>query len=389
MSKPETMPRKRKVREVSRRICFLGLRNVPRTQGGIERHVENLAPEIAKKGFDVQIIVRRPYMHDPAVTSWKGMAIKSLYAPVSKYFETPLHTLLGVLLAAIKRPDLLHLHAIGPGLFTPLARLLGLKVIVTHHGYDYDRDKWNTIARIVLKTGEFVAMRFANERIAVSAQIAEQMQSRYGVKVHYIPNGVSPISFPIEKDCLQELGLAPRSYILITARLVPEKRQSDLIEAFAALDSDQKKGMKLAIVGEADHKDTYSRELKGMAEAHDDIVMTGFQTGESLKQLYAHARLFVLPSSHEGMPISLLEALSFGLPVLASDIVANKALELDESNYFPLGDIKALSLAIAKMLAIPFDPEAAEKTRTRLDKAYNWEKIAGQTTEIYNNVISR
>ena len=136
------------------KVMMLGLRGVPQVQGGVEKHVEELSSAFVEKGWDVEVLGRKPYLAQATPYVWNGVQVRPLWAPLSTKFEAIAHTFLGVLVAAYKRPDILHIHAIGPALLTPFARLLGLKTVVTHHGFDYDRDKWGGMARKMLKTGE-------------------------------------------------------------------------------------------------------------------------------------------------------------------------------------------------------------------------------------------
>ena len=196
---------------------------------------------------------------------------------------------------------------------TPLARLLGLRVVVTHHGPDYDREKWNEFAKRVLRLGEWMGMRFSNRRIAISKTIQRIIADRHGRDAALIPNGVDLPDLPNTCTKARELGLVPGCYVLQVSRFVREKRQLDLIRAFGKA---APAGWKLALVGSIDRDDGYTREVLRAADDNPNVVLTGFQQGLGLHELFGHAGVFVLPSSHEGLPIALLEALSFGLPVL-------------------------------------------------------------------------
>ena len=177
--------------EPRRRIVFLGLRGIPNVQGGVEKHVEMLAGELTACGWDVEVIGRSRYLPHAGSVSWNGIRVSPLWAPRKMALEAIVHTFLGVWVAAWRRPDILHIHAIGPALLVPLARLLGLRVVVTHHGYDYDRQKWGGLARRMLKLGEYCGMRLSHGRIAVSNDVARTMASRYDAPVAFVPNGVS------------------------------------------------------------------------------------------------------------------------------------------------------------------------------------------------------
>jgi len=281
------------------------------------------------------------------------------------------------------RPDVLHIHAVGPALLTPLARLLGLRVIVTHHGPDYDREKWSGFARWVLRLGEWMGMRFSNERIAISTTIQNIIADRHGRSAAIIPNGVEVPELPRTCLTVRELSLVPARYVLQVSRFVPEKRQLDLIRAFseAAIP-----GWKLALVGSIDGGDAYTAEVIRVAGKTPNVVLTGFQQGRALQELFGHAGVFVLPSSHEGLPIALLEALSFGLPVIASDIPANLELGLPPECYFPLGNVPELIGHLEQSVREVSPSERAERVshlRAWVAQRYNWNTVARQTLEVY------
>jgi glycosyltransferase involved in cell wall biosynthesis len=368
-----------------RRVIMLGLRGVPNVQGGVEKHVEMLAQELVVRGWDVEVLARPQYLQEKAAPAWRGIRIVPIWAPKSMMLEAFCHSFAGVIYAAIRRPDILHIHAIGPGLLAPLARLMGLKVVVTHHGYDYDREKWSSFAKRILRLGERMAISFASAGIAVSRDIATTMKSRYNRDIKHIPNGVIVRPSLLGKAALNEFGLRRQRYIVMVARFVPEKRQTDLIAAFEKLGNTD---WKLVLVGGADHGGTaYAREVEQMAARVPGVVLTGFQSGDNLAALFSQAGLFVLPSIHEGMPIALLEAMSYGLPVIASDIVANHEVDLPPEDYFPPGDVEALASALARKMAEPFEQETALARIREIEKTYAWPSISRDTIAVYRAAI--
>ena len=369
------------------RITFLGLRGFPRIQGGVETHAEHLCPLLVEMGCNIEAIVRSPYQFAEYRQSWRGIRFKPLWSLKSKGLEAILHTFLGVLYAGfVSRPDVLHIQAIGPALMTPLARILGLRVVVTHHGPDYNRQKWGSFAKLVLKLGERFGMRWSNARIVISEVIRVTVQQKYDMLSTLIPNGVVLPDLPRSKETLNRFGLSDGKYVLLVSRLVPEKRHLDLIAAFQAAELPD---WKLVIVGASDHPDFYTRQVLDVAIATPGVVCTGFQSGLSLSELYAHAGLFVLPSSHEGLPIAMLEALSYGLPVLASDIPANVEVGLPDDHYFPLGDVTALTVQLRNFAAKPLLDEDRNARRVWVISRYDWRDIAQRTLDVYRNVVAK
>ena len=370
------------------RVAWVGPRGLPGVQGGVETHAEQLCPRLQALGCDVTVLARAPYQSPTAGRVWQGVRLQPLWAPKHKHLEAVVHTFLAVLHAAvISRPDVLHIQAIGPGLWAPWARLLGLRVVVTHHGADYERQKWGPLARWVLKRGEALATRWAHELIVISRTIQSDLRSRHGRTGTYIPNGLTPPNAPADPGLLARFGLMPQRYVLLVSRLVPEKRHLDLIAAFASARGDGLlEGWKLALVGAADHADAYAQQVVAAAEKTPGVVMTGFQSGATLQALLAHAVLFVLPSSHEGLPIALLEALSWGVTPLASDIAPHRELGLPEENLFALGDVAALSSGLARLAhRVEHAEDWTERLQRRQQAArrFDWDESARQTQAVY------
>jgi glycosyltransferase involved in cell wall biosynthesis len=358
---------------------MMGLRGFPEVQGGVETHAEHLCPLLVELGCDVTVIVRSSYQHRWTGSEWNGVKFVSLWAPKSKGVEAFLHSFLGLLYAVFKRPDILHIQAIGPAIMTLPARLLGLRVVVTHHGSDYDRQKWGRFARIILQLGERWGVCWSNGSIVISKAIADMIRSKYGVEPMLIPNGVTLPHLPDSTTVLESFGLIPGRYVLLVSRLVPEKRHLDLIAAFKQANLPN---WKLVIVGGADHPDEYMLEVMKKAD-ESGVVMTGFQKGFALQELYAHAGLFVLPSSHEGLPIALLEALSYGLQVLASDISANLEIGLSMDHYYPLGNIEVLANRIRQFSYKALSQVECESNRFWVNQQYDWRNIAEKTLGYY------
>jgi glycosyltransferase involved in cell wall biosynthesis len=365
------------------RIMVLGLRGFPGVQGGVETHAEHLYPLLVHQGCKIEVIARSPYL-PPGEDVWQGVKLYRLWAPRINGLEALVHSILGVFFAGIKRPDVLHIHAVGPAIVTPLAKLLRLRVVVTHHGPDYDREKWGAAARWVLRLGESWGMRYADQRIVISETIRKLVNEKYGLDSVVIPNGVTMPDIPTSKLAIEKFGLTEGRYVLLVGRLVPEKRHRDLLAAFRLADLD---GWKLVFVGGADYASEYSERFEREAGNLPGVVFTGFQSGEVLRELYANAGIFVLPSSHEGLPISLLEAMSYGIPVLASDIPANLEIGLSHDHYFPTGNIDALT---GKLKALA--PRAAAGINRKdyveiLRNKYNWKEIAVKTLRIYERAL--
>lgn len=369
------------------KIVVIGTRGIPHIQGGVETHCAALYPELAKLGAEVTIIRRRCYAEASpearGLKEWQGVKLIDVYAPRRKSLEAIVHTFLAVVKARSLHPDILHIHAVGPSLMAPFARLLGMKVVMTHHGPDYKRAKWGRLARTILHLGERMGVSYSSGIIAISPAIASDVKSAYGRECTVIPNGVPAPVVPHDADKLiGRWGLQPRRYILALGRFVPEKGFDILIEAYNNLRNQGRidPDIRLVIAGDADHDDSYASSLRRRAAAVDGVVLTGFVTGPTLQALTANAALFAMPSTHEGLPIALLEAMSYRLDVVTSDIPACRLPELTEADRFPVNDTDRLADIIAERLARPDFPRVYDMTR------YSWPAIARDTLRLYQSI---
>jgi glycosyltransferase involved in cell wall biosynthesis len=357
------------------KIVVTGTRGIPKIQGGVETHCEELYPRIVRIGINVTLVRRSCYISiKDDLKEYNGVKLKTIFAPHIKSIEALVHTFLSILWAKIHKADIVHIHAIGPALLSPFARLLGLRVIFTHHGFDYQRAKWGPIAMSVLKLGEKLGTRYANEVIVISEIIRTFLFEKHARgDTHLIFNGVPKPTFTLNIELITGIGLEPRKFILALGRFVEEKGFDLLINAYRRI---KQKDYRLVIAGDSDHETDYSKHLKDLAKANN-VVLTGFIKGEMLHELLSHARLFVLPSSHEGLSISLLEAMSYKLPCLASDILANKQIKLPENRYFITGNENSLVDKLDELLKDNFN-------YINYDMApYDWDHIAELTKKVY------
>jgi glycosyltransferase involved in cell wall biosynthesis len=367
------------------RVTMLGIRGFPNVQGGVENHTHNLAAGLVELGCDVEVIVRSPYVPKGNRTVG-GIKLTCIWSPRLKGLEAFLHTFMGVLRAAWTRPDILHIHSVGPALFTPLARSFGLRVVVTHHLANYEAKKWGFVARSILRLGERVGMLFANGRIAVSAGLAGRIKRTYGVPVVVIPNGIRRPRRVESTEILRAFGLQPRRYVLTVARIDEQKRQLDLINAFARV---RETGWKLAIVGDSDYASEYARTVARAAAEADGVVLLGYQSGDALAELYTHAGLFVLPSSHEGQPIAALEAISYRCPIILSDIPAHREIGTSSTQFIRVGDVDALATRLKARCAAVANRNPGLIEHQHFINNHDWRAIAERTLDLYVSALSQ
>lgn len=374
------------------RIVITGTRGIPHIMGGVEAVVEEIAPRLVSLGYDVTVIRRSDYVSDLANAEtiiedgerfWKGVRLVDVESPKKKSLEAFIHTWRAIKVAKKMRADVVHINAIGPALMTPFARMMGLKVVFHHHGPDYDRDKWGFVAKNALKMGEWLGCKFANHTLVISDVIRKIVANRCGCtkNVSLVYNGVSSPTLVHEPEYFAQLGIEEGKYILGMCRFVPEKHLHDLVAAYARLKEAGKipSDIKLVLAGDTDFEDEYSMELKKMAR-EAGAVLTGFVQGNKKFSLLTNAMCYSLPSSHEGLPIALLEAMSYRLPVVVSAIPANLEVGLDATCYHDCGDVKALASRLEIICNKPF-----ERCNYDMSK-YDWDRISAQIGEIYDSL---
>ena len=366
-------------------LTVIGLRGIPNVMGGIETHCAELLPrvlaDVSPDELRIVLLARKGYVDKRSNVD--GVEQIPIWAPRHPAAETIVHTFIALLYARfVLRSDLIHLHAVGPGLLAPLARLLGFRLLFTHHGADYKRQKWGPFSRFMLRLGERLAIRFSHRVITVSPSTAKRLKARFpdrADRIVHIPNGFSrnlPENPPV--DLPGSFGLTTGAYVISVGRLVPEKAHDLLIEAFQSSRLTRKNPpWKLVIAGDTDHLSDYAKSLKDSARHDDNIILVGKVPRTTILALNAASGLFVLPSYHEGLSIAALEALYAGAPILLSDIDANLNLGLPEANYFPVGSVDKLKKKLDSDLS-----QFARVTEVDLLR-FDWDKIAQSTlTEI-------
>jgi glycosyltransferase involved in cell wall biosynthesis len=361
---------------------MIGQKGVPATHGGVERHVDELGARLVGLGHEVTVFTRPNYT-DPALREHRGMRLVSLPTIGTKHLDAIVHSVLATLVCWRGGYEVVHYHAIGPCLASPLARLRGRHVVATIHGADWRRSKWGRGARSVLRLGEWMALHVPHVTISVSETLAQRYAEETGRRVVYIPNGIA-IDPGDDTAVLDEFGLTDRGYVLFAGRLVPEKGAHYLLEAQSCAHTE----MPVVIAGDQSMSEDYVAVLRALAG--DDVVFTGYQYGARLAALFRHAALFVLPSDLEGLPIVLLEALAYGLPVLASDIAPNVEVLGDKGRYFRAGDVSSLATELAQCVReAPEMRESVQEFQLQALATYDWNKVGRETAGLYESLVSR
>jgi glycosyltransferase involved in cell wall biosynthesis len=368
------------------RIAMIGARGVPATFGGVERHVEEIGVRLAARGHEVIVYARTNYV-DERRDAWRGMAVRNLDTVDSKHLDAIVHSAKATVAAIRSGVDVIHYHSIGPGLPSALPRYASRSSVVhTIHGRDGERAKWGRAAQFVLRTAEWVSARVPDETVVVSRHLAEHYRRAYGRDTTYIPNGVDEPTVRPPATIAERWGLTTGSYLLFLGRLVPEKAPDLLIRAFRRLPGD----LRLVIAGGSSFTDAYVAELQRAADDDPRVLLAGYVFGEELDELYANAAAFVLPSYLEGLPLTLLEAASYGTPVVASDIPPHlEVLGVDAAGHrlFATGDEAALAEALRRATAeTKVERAGAAALRERVLATYRWEAVADMTEAVYRRV---
>lgn len=355
------------------KISVIGTRGFPFIQGGVEKHCESLYPLF---GDNYQFIVfrRRSYVKDSC--DYSHIVFRDLPSTRIKGFETVFHSFLSVCVSLWHHPDIAHFHNIGPAMFSPILRLAGIKVVLTYHSPNYEHRKWGILGRCVLRASEKIALATAHKIIFVNKFQMAKYSEKVQRKSYFIPNGISSPVYSSNRNFLNKIGVEPYKYILAVGRITPEKGFDYLIKAFIDLNFTE---YKLVIAGGVETERVYWNDLKSMSLC-DNIIFTSYVHGESLHQLYSYARLYVLSSYNEGFPLVLLEAMSYGLPVLVSNISASHLVELPAECYFSVGDRGELTHKLCSILS-----EKMEHVSYSLD-SFSWKNIVNQVSEIYNDL---
>ncbi|NDY56362.1 glycosyltransferase family 4 protein [Desulfovibrio sulfodismutans] len=374
--------------DAGRLIAVTGTRGIPATWGGVERQCEELYSRLAARGFDILVYARRGYV-EAGVASHRGVAVKTLPAPRSTHFEALVHTFLSVLhMAFVSRPRIVHVYSQGPCLLLPLVRLVlpRATVFFTCGGLDWRRRKWNGPAALALRLGEWFSARLTDVRIMVSKDLAISYRERFHCDCEVIHNGVA---LPGKADTgrLADMGLDPGGYALSVGRLTPEKRVEDMVAAVLGMADP----MPLAVVGDEASGAGYAKRLRQQAGGCPAVVFTGYRFDAELAALFAGAMVFVTASDLEGFPLTLLEAMSYGIPCLASDIAPHReALGDDHPWFFPVGDVSVLGTLLEAAAASPdLRSDIGERGRRRVKEAFSWERAADALAALYNRALDR
>lgn len=369
------------------RIHILGSRGIPSSAipgaGGVERHIEYLAMGLVEKGHIVTVYTRSHSEYRKA--TWNGIRLIRLPSIRTKNLETITHTLLSTIHVLFQDTDIIHFHGVGPSTLAFIPRLLKwkTKVVCTFHNRDWFDSKWSWPGKLYLRFGEWCAVRFPHATIAVSHTIQIFCRNRFRKEVRYIPNGAE-IPGPQGVSELAQFGLKANGYLLGVGRLLPRKAYDFAIEAYKDVAGD----MPLVIVGEATHASEHEKRLESLAAKDPRVKLLGYQSGETLGQLFAHCYAFVHPSRAEGLSVSIIEAMANAKMVIMSNIEENLELVDHSGLAFEMDNKAALKRAYELVLA---DPEMAEqrgkRAREVVRREYSWTRVIDKTEQLFKDLV--
>ena len=370
------------------KIALIGQKGIPMKFGGIEKHVERLAVGLTKKGHDV-FVYTRPWYTSPRLKMYKGVHLISVKSWHTKHLDAISHTFFSTLHALKQDYDIIHYHGVGPALLAWIPRLFkpSVKVISTFHCIDRRHQKWGILARLALYFGEWAAVNFAHDTITVSKTLQMYCAEKYAASTIYVPNGIDMPARAGASLIRKRFGLEKDNYILFISRLVKHKGAHYLVDAYKKLNT----AKKLVIVGDSAFTDAYVERLKLSAGNNPNIIFAGMVRGGSRlwRELYSNAFIMVHPSESEGLPIVILEAMSFGLPVLASDIPENmEALHGGFGFSFENKSVRDLKNRLQYLLGRnEMVKRVGDAARGHVEKNYNWKDIVNSVERIYIDML--
>lgn len=377
-------------REGKLRIAMIGHKRIPSREGGVEIVVDEISTRLVSRGHQVDAYNRSGYhvsgkeFDEKRGKVYEGIRLFTIPTFKDSRLNAIVYSILATIVATAKavvgQYDVIHYHAEGPCIMLWLPKLFRVKVVATIHGLDWQRSKWGNFASRMLKFGEKMAAKHADEVIVLSQNVQEYFRETYQRETVFVSNGINRPEIKAVQEISKRFGLKKDGYILFLARIVPEKGAHYLIDAFEQMHTDKK----LVIAGGCSNSQNYREEIWRRCEANDNIIMTGFVQGEALKELYSNAWVFVLPSDVEGMAMSLLEAMSYGNCCLVSDIPENTEVVKEHAFTFEKSNVHDLKNKLEYLLAHPEEViNMREGCADYICQRYDWEDVVDRTLELY------
>ena len=233
-----------------------------------------------------------------------------------------------------KNYDFIHIHHIDGAFIIPFLRLK-YKVILTSHGRPYLVEKWSRIVKLYFRLMEFISIHFSSVMISVSLPLRYYYQAKYKKEVFYIPNGIEEerINTGGAKEILDHIGFSGEYMFFTSARIMPTKGVDLLVKAVKKIN----KKIPTLVVGRLYEVPNYYRYLRQNSSSNIyfyDVV----NSRSILMGLMKLSKIFIFPSYEEAMSMVLLEVASNGVPIICSNILANKYFLEEGVIYFESDD---------------------------------------------------
>lgn len=363
------------------KIAMIGHKRIPGREGGIEVVVEELAVRMARLGHEVNVYNRRKKGNEK-IKTYKGVNIITIPTIEKKSTDAIIYSFFATLHALFGKYDVIHYHALGPSVMCFIPHLFQKRIIVTVHGLNYKTPKWNGLGAKVIHLGEKFAVKYADEIIVLSKEQQKYFAKKYNRKTQYISNGTNIYEKTPPMHIKERWNLHEKGYVLFVSRVVPGKGLEHLLEAYARIDTD----LPLVVAGESIYVDEFYQKIKEMVDADSRVRLIGFVEGKALQELYSNAKLFVFPSEAEGMPMCLLEAMSYNTPCLVSDIPENVEVGRQFVQTFKVADVIDLRSKLDECLK-DADNAYSNGSREYIEQNYEWSKVVEQTVKCYQGEI--
>jgi glycosyltransferase involved in cell wall biosynthesis len=369
------------------RVAMIGQKGYPPVHGGIEKHVAELAARLPALGCEVEIYSRPHYSSADGLADLPGVRVRRLPSIPTKHLDAISHTIMSTGHVLFQDADVVHYHALGPGLLSGMPRWFKrMSTVVTVHGLDWQRDKWGCFARGVLRLGESASVGLPDRTIVVSRALRAHFLENHKHATTYIPNGIAPPVYR-DPDLIREQGIT-KEYVLFVGRLVPEKGCHLLLEAWRKLPETLRNRYELVIAGDAGFTPGYVEKLR--REAPQGVRFLGYVHGPILDELYSNTSLVVLPSTLEGLSITLLEGMSYAACCLVSDIPPNIEAAAGEAVLFESGNSRDLGDKMAALLDDPdLRTDKGAAAQIRAIENYSWDRVASLTADLYREMLSK
>lgn len=369
------------------KIAMIGHKRIPSREGGVEIVVEELSTRLVQNGHKVVVYNRKGKnvqdknadKDNKKLKEYKGIKIITIPTINKKGIDALLYSFFASIAVLFKKYDVIHYHAEGSCAMLWIPKLFKKKIVVTIHGLDWQRSKWGGFATKYIKFGEKMAAKYADKIIVLSKGVQKYFKDTYNRDTTFIPNGVNKPIIREPNIIKEKYNLEKDEYILFLARIVPEKGLHYLIEAFKQIDTNKK----LVIAGGASHTNNYLEEIKKLAKQDNRIIMTGFIQGEELEELFSNCFLYCLPSDIEGMPLSLLEAMSYGCNCLISNIEESVQVTEEYATVFKKSDTQDLREKLEEIVKNKNVKYSKKEIYDYILKKYNWDRVVETTLKIY------